>query len=130
MNNKKGQSLIEVIFSVGVVILVLIGVVSLILVTAKTKQLASERQKAREFSELLIEKQILIIKSAPLNFWDNANNLNGTQTTGNTLSNYPGYTYDMKYSDCGSQNCTIIFTMHWGDAKQLSVERFFSRQGL
>lgn len=132
MKNKSGQSLIEVIFSMGVVILVLVGVVMLMVVTAKAKRIAWERQKAIELSQLLIDEQVNYFKDEnnSLNFW---NALSYSSTTG-TNTDFPGYSYIIEYKDCNSGNfvgsCKFVFTITWGDSQSLSVERVFSRKGL
>jgi len=130
MKNNKGQSLIEVIFSMGVVILVLVGVVMLMVVTAKAKRIASERQKAIELSQLLIEDKVNYFKDENnmLSFWNNISGL--TNESNRTRNGFPGYLYDVNYDNCNSNSCNIIFAIKWGDSQTLSVERLFSREGL
>lgn len=133
MKNKRGQSLIEIIFSMGVVILVLVGVVMLVVITARAKRMASERQKAIELSQLLIEDRINFFKDkdSMLTFWNDASGLDNTTETNKTRTDFPGYFYDVKYVDCSSNSCKIVFVIKWEDSNQtLSVERFFSRTGL
>lgn len=130
MKNNKGQSLIEVIFSMGVVILVLVGVVMLMVITAKSKRIASERQRAIELSQLLIEDKVDYFKDENnmLSFWNNISGL--TDESNITRSGFSGYLYDVNYDNCNSNSCNIIFTIKWGDSQTLSVERVFSRKGL
>ena len=45
MKNKKGQSLLEVIFSIGVVVLVLAGVAILVVNTTKAKRISWKEKK-------------------------------------------------------------------------------------
>lgn len=132
MKNNKGQSLVEVIFSMGIVILVLVGVVMLMVVTAKAKRIASERQKAIELSQLLIEDKVNYFKDENniISFWNSANGLNNTTESNNTRSGFLGYSYDVKYLDCNSNSCKIVFVVKWGNAQSLSVERIFLRKGL
>ena len=132
MKNKKGQSLIEVIFSMGVVILVLVGVVMLMVVTAKAKRIAWERQKAIELSQLLIDESVNLFKDEDysLNFWNNSIGLDGTTGSNTTHDGFPGYLYHISYVDCNSNSCKFVFTITWGDSQSLSVERVFSRKGL
>lgn len=132
MKNKKGQSLIEVIFSMGVVILVLVGVVMLMVVTAKAKRIAWERQKAIELSQLLIDEGINYLKDEDnsLNFWNSSSDLNNTTGLTETRNDFPGYSYNTSFLDCTSSSCRIVFTITWGDSQSLSVERLFSRAGL
>lgn len=126
----KGQSLIEIIFSIGVVVLVLTGVVALLITTSKVKRTSMERQKAIELSQTLIENQILTIKNDPAAFWGNAASLNDMQSSSITNPNYPNYTYNIFYKNCDDQRCTIRFDIKWGESQSLSVERLFLKQGV
>lgn len=127
MKNKKGQSLIDMIFSMGIVMLVLTGVVILIVSTAKVKRLAFERQKAIELSQLLIDNKVLEIKNDPLGFWNVSHS--GVPYPNESDPDFPNYFYNIGYSNCNNQACDITFTITWGDNQALSVKRFFSRQG-
>lgn len=126
MNNKKGQSLIDVVFSIGILALVLVGVMMLVVSTTKAKIMTSERQKAIQLSQLLIENKVVEVKNDMLSFW-NSEHVGGV---GVTKTDFSGYLYDVEYSDCDSDSCKIIFTVKWGDSQSLSVERLFLRQGL
>ncbi|MFA6185251.1 MAG: hypothetical protein WCT51_00020 [Candidatus Shapirobacteria bacterium] len=129
MKNNKGQSLVEVIFSMGIVILVLVGVVMLMVVTAKAKRIASERQKAIELSQLLIEDKVNYFKDENniLSFWNAPSH---TNITNQSNTDFSGYSYDTTYDNCDNNSCKIIFTITWGDSQRLSVERVFLRKGL
>jgi len=129
MNNKKGQSLVDVVFSIGILSLVLVGVMMLVVGTAKAKMAASERQKAIQLSQLLIENKVVEIKNGFLVFW-NAPSHN--DTIGQTNVAFTGYFYDTTYDNSCNNNssCKIIFTVRWGDSQSLAVERLFLRQGL
>ncbi|MFA7676210.1 MAG: hypothetical protein WCY28_02255 [Candidatus Shapirobacteria bacterium] len=129
MNNNKGQSIIDMIFSVGIMVLVLTGVIILIVSTAKLKRISLERQKAIDLSQLLIEKKTLEIKENKKTFWDNATSL--TNEVGVIEPNFPEYNYDIDYDGgCNALNCKIIFTVNWGNNQKLSVEKFFSKGGI
>ncbi|MDD2483193.1 MAG: hypothetical protein PHE32_01630 [Candidatus Shapirobacteria bacterium] len=128
MNNKKGQSLIDVIFSMGIVVLVLTGIIVLVVNTAKVKRLAFERQKAVELSQLLIEYKILESKSDSFSFWNGGSYGINNKDFG---SDFSGYSYTINHdSGCNDQNCKITFTINWGDGQSLSVERLFLRKGI
>lgn len=130
MTNKKGQSVIEIVFSVGIIVLVLTGVVVLVVSTASAKRKTAEREKAVELSQKLIEDKVLEIKKDPLNFWNGTKQNQTNQTDGD----FNRYSYDVQYGDdsrvCNDKNCVVIFTVKWGDFQTLSVERLFSREGL
>jgi len=132
MKNNKGQSLIEVVFSMGVVILVLVGVVMLMVVTAKAKRIASERQKAIELSQLMIEETVLYSKNNTLDFWKK---INGKETINTSAcSDFSDYLCSIQYGDVNEciadKQCKLIFKIIWGDSQNLSVERVFLRKGL
>jgi len=127
MKNKKGQSLIDVVFSIGIVVLVLTGVVVLIVSTAKIKTLSMERQKAVELSQLLMEAKTAEIR-ASFDFWNNP-------PTGETqFVNYvdfdTDYFYNISWVDCNDNTCKAIFTVKWGNEQTLTVEKLFSKTGI
>ena len=128
MKNNKGQSIVDLIFSIGIITLVLTGVLVLIVSTAKIKRISLERQKAVELSQLLIEKKTLEIKENKQVFWEGLGSL--TNKTGTIEPNFPGYNYDISYNGCGGNSCKVIFTVNWGDNQKISVEKFFSKQGI
>ena len=130
MNNKKGQSLVEVIFSVGVVILVLTGIVVLAVNTAKSRNATYQRQRAVELTQKLIEAEVKKAKDDPITFWN-------TQNRGSSSGYYPDmpdYAYNIDYvcniTGSSSDNCNAVFTVNWGNNESLSVQRFFSKKGL
>lgn len=130
MRNKGGQSLIEVIFSMGIVILVLVGVVMLMVVTAKAKRISWERQRAIELSQLLIDEKVNYFKDKDnaLNFWNAPNHNNVVNQNNN---GFPDYLYNISYENCTNGiSCRIVFTIIWDDSQSLSVERLFTREGL
>ena len=132
MKNNKGQSLIDIIFSVGIVVLVLTGVIALVVSTTKLKKISLERQKAVELSQLLIDDQILKIKNDRPGFWDEIKLNKLYQLGTNFGEEFSSYEYNINYQNgnCGTQECNIIFVINWGDGQSLSVERFFTRKGI
>ncbi len=129
--NNKGQSLIDVIFAIGIIVLVLTGVSILVVSTTRIKTVSLERNRAVELSQLLIEKKVLEIKK-DFSFWESVSDFDST--TGNNGSSidskFSRYTYDMQYKDCDVNSCKVIFTIRWGNAKNLSVERLFLKNGI
>ena len=124
MRNNKGQSLIDIIFSIGIIVLVLTGVVVLIVSTAKVKRIAFERQKAVELSQLLIEDEIATVKN-------NFNPLPKDGEGSDINTEFSGYTYDVGYTcNVAITNCNAIFTVKWGNNQNLTVERLFTKQGI
>ena len=133
MKNKKGQSLVDVIFSIGIIVLVLTGVVVLVVSTAKIKRINSQRQKAVELSQLLIEDKISEIKDDPSTFWNSAeDHVFNSENAGNFGEDFVGYTYVLEQKNCNDHNsCDIIFNISWEDGTQsLSVKRLFLKNGI
>lgn len=133
MNSKNGQSLIEVVFSIGIVMLVLTGVIVLMTNVIKMGRISMERKVAVELSQSLIEDKIFDSKNTPLSFWNTVSSLNGTISEdvegANKGVNFSGYLYHFEYKNCNSSSCNIIFTIKWGDSQTLSVDRLFLRTG-
>jgi len=137
MKNKKGQSLLEIIFSIGVVVLVLTGVAILVVNATKAKRISLEREKAVELSQILIENKVLEIKNNSFIFWNGASDLDGQVISNNNGSNinskFTDYLYDVEYKNCNSESCNIVFIVRWnclsGVCQNLLVERLFSKLG-
>jgi len=130
-----GQSLIDVIFSMGILALMLTGVVALMVATTKVKTMKLERKKMVELSQLLIEQKILEIKNNPLVFWDETvisfdEAENKDKDASEVNPSFSAYTYDVGYSSCDKDQCNIIFTVKSGVGQSLSVERLFLRNGI
>ncbi|MDD4784935.1 MAG: hypothetical protein PHH12_00550 [Candidatus Shapirobacteria bacterium] len=123
----EGQSLIDVIFSIGIVILVLTGVVALVVNIAKVKRMTYERQKGVELSQLLIENKILESKNNLVAFWNGGYSDDSKPVT--DFGDFSGYSYNIVADGCSSQKCNLIFNVQWAD-QSLSVERLFLRQGI
>lgn len=128
--NKKGFSLIDIIFSMGIIALVLTGVVTLIVSTSKIKMASLERNKAVQLGQKLIEEQILTVKNT--DFWtlvEHPNSLDNSVTD----EGFSNYKYNREYIDCtDGKKCTVKFTVKWDKdySKSLSVERLFLRDGI
>jgi len=129
MKNNKGQSLVDVIFSVGILSLVLTGVVTLVVTTAKVKRMTFERQKATELSQLLIEDKILESKNNFFDFWEG--NYGDDSKPVSSYGDFSGYEYSIETDNCDNQKCNLKFEIRWSEGQQsLSVERLFLRQGI
>lgn len=127
MKNNKGQSLIDVIFSIGILVLVLTGVVTLVVSTARVKRMAFERQKAVELSQLLIEDKVLESKNNLSAFWGGGYSSDSKPVS--SFGDFSGYSYSIEANGCDTQKCNLIFNIEWAD-QSLSVERLFLRQGV
>jgi len=121
MKNNKGQSLIEILFSITVVTLVLTGVVSLMVKVLNVRGEASLRQKASNLSTIIIENQVKEKENTPSNFWNNS------LPPGQTLVGFDGFTYDVGKTSIG-QDLNVVVTVKWAD-QTLTVQRYFSKKG-
>ena len=121
MKNNNGQSLIEILFSVTVVVLVLTGVVTLMVKVLNVRGEASLRNKASDLSTIIIENQIKEKDNNPINFW-NINPL-----IGETMVGFDGFTYDISKTSV-DQDLNLVVTVKWAD-QSLVVQRFFSKKG-
>ena len=64
-----GQGLVEVIFSVGVLVMVITAVIGLIVKTTGIKSMGFERKKASEMSEIIVENLLESKKNHSEDFW-------------------------------------------------------------
>ena len=121
MKNNQGQSLIEILFSITVVVLVLTGIVTLMVKVLNVRGEASLRKKANDLSTIVIENQIKEKNNNPESFW------NQVSLTGQTLVNFEGFTYDLNKTSVG-QDLNVVVDIKWED-QTLKVQRFFSKNG-
>lgn len=142
MKNNQGQGIVEIIFSIGVITVVITGVVSLMVNVLKLRTNSLRRERAVEMSnvvvESLISKKALDEKGALSDhtFWgvDVVNGVeNGTIVSG-TLPEFEGYTYSIGFSQVvNSQNCKndsitcadAIINIFWDENNNYSMTRFF-----
>jgi len=131
IKNNKGQSLIEVILSIGVVVLVITGIIVLMVTTAGIKNNSFDRKKATQMAGTILENLTKNKNEDPGLFWRLSNVNNGT------ISDYPGFTYNVGFTvvndvgvctDTGSTRCANAeVTVLWKDNKAVNVSRFFLR---
>lgn len=143
MKNKAGQGIAEIIFSIGVIAVVITGVVSLMINVLKTRANSLKRERASEMSNVVLEnlvsKKTLDQKggASSSNFWevDILNSIqNGVNLSG-TLPEFEGYIYNVGFSQviddqkCKRDDITCaeaIINIFWNDGEDnLSVSRFF-----
>lgn len=127
MKNNKGQSLMDVIFSITTVVLVLTGIVALAVNTSKTRRVIFERQKATELAQKIIEREVNSVKNDTSGFWETKK----TNTQSSSVDDFPGYIYGVVYSyGADGNSCNVKIIVNWGVGQSLSVQRFFSKKGL
>ena len=138
--NNRGQSLIEVVFAIGIILFVISGVVSLLLSSFGSRTKSYDRLKAVELSQIVIESIINQEVTDPINFWNLQSaywvaNLGTTQT--NSL--YPSYDFSIGViprNDIGCSNnlplmnCVdVVVNVGWsGSQTNESFNRFFSKK--
>jgi type II secretory pathway pseudopilin PulG len=128
VDKQRGQSLIEVVFSIGVLIMVIAAVVDLVVKTTGVKSMELQRKKASEMSEVIVENLLDDKKNSPNIFWMLSEVKKGT-----TLPNFfDGYTYGVGFTNvgCGTgigTSCvSATITIDWGNSQTFVVNRFFT----
>lgn len=126
MVTEKGLSIVEIIFSIGVTVLVITGVVSLIVQSTGVKTNALQRKKATEVAQKVIEEIVYQKNNDRINFWP------PTPTSG-IIENY---TYTVGYTQIDTGDCSdppslatcvnVLITVGWGNSQTLVVQRFLS----
>jgi len=143
MKNNSGQGIAEIIFSIGVIAVVITGVVSLMINVLRTRSNSLKRERASEMSNVIVEnlvsKKTLDEKGGASggNFWtvDVLNSIqNGINLSG-TLPEFEGYVYSVGFSQVvDNQSCKrevvncveAMIDISWNDdGDSLSVSRFF-----
>jgi len=133
--NKKaiGQSIIEVVFAVGVIGLVLTGVIALVIKSVNSNRKTMTRDKAVELANIVMEDLVAKQKNEPTNFW----NLTDVSTT--VWPDFDDrYTYEVDFTrdetsgSCSSvrANCVQVdVTVRWQaeTSKSVTFSRFFRR---
>jgi type II secretory pathway pseudopilin PulG len=131
MIKQKGQSLIEVVFSIGVLVIVIAAVIDLVVKTTALRSRELQRNKASEMSEIIIENYLEDKKNHSDDFW------NLTPVVKENLDDYDEYS-DYTYSVDWTENvidCEVdircvdaVITIEWGDDQSFLVKRFFSNK--
>ena len=126
----KGQGLIEVVFGVGVLVMIITAVASLVVKTTNIKTEMAQRKKASEMSEVVVENLLDIKNNDPDNFWQ-LNDIISPQI----ISGYDDYQYMIDFNWVSEGNCSdtvvecadAIITITWGDNQTFIAKRFFTR---
>jgi len=131
MATEKGISIIEIIFSIGVIVLVITGVVSLMVKSTGLKTNTLQRKKASEAAEMVIENLVNQKNNDRDGFW------NLSTISGGTIPQFENYIYDVGFSQVETGSCSdlgvfatcvnAIINIGWGNSQTLTVKRFFSK---
>ncbi len=101
IQNKQGQSMVEVVFSIGIVALVITGAVILMLNSLSSQSKRFDYKKATEMGQEVMEGLVSQKNNNPVQFWRLQNV--AAQTS---MDNYPDYTYTVEYvQDTSGSRC-------------------------
>ncbi len=125
MKTEKGLSIIEIIFSVGVTVLVITGVVSLMVKSTGVKTDALQRKKATVVAQKVMEGLVDQKNNDRDNFWK-------LTPISDTIENY---SYTVGFSGVTDDDCTdtepwtcvyAVVRVGWSGGETVEVKRFFS----
>lgn len=130
----KGQGLIEVLISVGIIMLILGGVVPLMLLSLASKSKTFERKALVELAEKKLEEIINEKQNNESAFWSKVPSTNGSGQDAN-------YKWDITYAANTSEtNCTdgvaepyncadvtVLVTLLKDTTKKVTFNRFFAK---
>ena len=131
MSTEKGISIIEIIFAIGVTVLVISGTVSLIVKSTSLKTSSLQRKNASDVAQLVVENLVSQKNNNEIIFWEL------DTITGQTIPQFEGYKYNIGFSQVETGTCSdigntptcvnAIISISWGDNEKLTVKRFFSK---
>ena len=137
---RSGQSLIEVVFSVGVIVLVMTAVLSLLVSSLKSRTQGLDRGKAAELGQKVIEQLVEMESADGDNFWNiNSSYWRSNNGVTKTMSGYPGYNYTVGFTQVTNvcpgtatnfvcANVTVGVGWTARTPQSVVFTRFFSRQ--
>jgi type II secretory pathway pseudopilin PulG len=134
MKEQKGQSIVELVFAIGVVALVMTGVVILLVNSFGARNKSFDRKKAVELAEIVTEDLVNWSKNDFQAFW-NVNSNPPWNFADQTNSDFPGYTYRLDHewsaectpnTDCAVVNIKVIWQRD--EEKSIDFYRFFSKR--
>lgn len=133
---KKGQSLIEVVVSIGLVVLVTSGVVMLLVNVLGGRSRSFDRRKATELAQKVIETIVADKNQDSDRFWRTDQSYWTTEFSDNMVdSNFEGYFYDVTNQQILTGSCNgeyacveVTVTVGWdGSSDTVSVNRLFTK---
>jgi Tfp pilus assembly protein PilV len=135
-----GQSLIEVVFSVGVIVLVLTAVVSLMISSLHSRTTGYDRKKADELGQTVMEQLVEIGQTSPEDFWNVSSAFwAANKGISQTMSGYDGYNYMIDFvgeTNIGTScppspiicaNATVNVGYSSNNGNNVVFTRFFNR---
>ncbi len=130
MKDSQGQGLVELIFAVGIVVLVLGGVVGLMLKSMGARTVGYDRKKATQLAQAVMENLVQEQDTDPAGFWTLS------PRNGQSLSGFDGYGYSVGFTDAvGSLGCSndcayVVVSIGWSGSRNpsLTFTRFFLKK--
>ena len=127
MRTEKGVSIIEIIFAIGVTVIVIAGVVSLVVKSTGTKTNSLQRKKASEVAEMIVEDLTKLKNNSSGDFWKLSPILDDTKG---------GYKYSVGFTQITAGTCRTTspwtcaeatITIDLGGSQSMTIKRFFSK---
>ena len=121
----RGQGLIELVISVGVIMLVLAGTVGLIIFSIGKRNRGFDRNTASRLAQVVIERLVESKKDDAESFWDDL-----TEVKDGTLDDdFDGFLYSVEFGElgCGDNCVEATVTVSWQGDQELQVSRLFAK---
>ena len=130
-NLSLGQSLIEAIFAITIVMVMVGGVVKLVSQSIGAKTKTFDRKVAINLATNVIEELVVLEKDHPEDFW-RVNYWNGIDELPKEKSGYDGYVYiiniDYQPNQATFTSAKIDVTVNWQEGNQSAViSRYFAK---
>lgn len=132
---KLGQSMVEVVVAIGLVILVTSGVVALVVNVLGARTKSFDRRKATELAQKVVETIIADKNQKGNQFWQGTSYFS-KYADNSTDPLYPGFVYSVDYDqDTTSPGCNpgyvcveATVVVGWGGSSDtVEVSRYFSK---
>lgn len=123
---KKGQGIVEVVFSIGIVLLILSGVVILMVNTFGAKNKGFDRKKATQLAQVVIEEKVAERNNETESFW---NKINDNFKIENQIKDgFDGYIYSVDYIRINDNSGRVEVEVGMvGRSEKVTFERFFGK---
>lgn len=123
---KKGQGIVEVVFSIGIVLLILSGVVILMVNTFGAKNKGFDRKKATQLAQMIIEEKVAERNNETESFW---NKINDNFKIENQIKDgFDGYIYSVDYIRINDNSGRVEVEVGMvGRSEKVTFERFFGK---
>lgn len=133
----RGQSLIEIVFAIGLIMVVMTGIVALLINTIGAKTKSYDRNKSVELSQVVMEGVIYNKEVNPTSFWDLNSSYWANLRQSQIDANFPDYSYSLTPTVYSGNGCSatvtecinVITRVTWKNGNiDDRFNRFFSRR--